>query len=120
MSDTELRELDAFIAEHVMEATWCGPNLLLAGELIFKKDRNALITIGYPNGRFTPTTDPAAAMEVLERCVSESPQHKIEILKAGDEWLLQYKDGCVYETAQDATLPLAICEIARKLFGEVE
>jgi len=60
------------------------------------------------------TTDPAAAMEVLEKCFPEL--ESIEIWKSRDEFFVSFsgrKYGC-YETAMQKTLPLAICDFARR------
>ena len=76
MTTQELRELDAWIAENVMNLTlWketaerytaiLNPNeyvLSIPGKIVRAR-------IGFrPTDNFEPTTDPAAAMEVLRKC----------------------------------------------------
>lgn len=141
MSETELRELDA----------WIDRELFAGGKFVGLKKCGFWYrdgACGYTSaacdaGRFTPeeakkreylrgeepvtihelpiphyTTSPADAMRVLERCVDESPYGSVTIYKAGDEWLIECKDGEVFESAQENTLPLAICLFARKLFSK--
>lgn len=115
MTEKEMRELDFWIAERVMGwkrgAKWGNGN----GEWIIDgKGYDHHHTSFGQTPRFT--TDPAAAMQVLEKCIGKTPLEKIEILKAGDEWLVQYFDDPVYESEQDSTLPLAICLIAQRIF----
>lgn len=119
MNDTELRELDAWIAEHVM------------GWTIFKTTDD-WHKAGSPTSRTiqvldqTPhfdipkyTTDPAAAMMVLEKCGSENT---IAIYFGTDGvWHVEHEN--IYEDRVDfqakaETLPLAICLFAKQLFSK--
>lgn len=140
MSDTELRELDAWIAEHVMgwtvksrtsphsgssrEHFWFEP-----GNDIEPKYRGLTYTMS-PSGnvggeRCAPeiahyTTDPAAAMWVLEKCCDDAP-NAVEIIHEFNPWEVRTrksnKPGDFLEVHAE-TLPLAICLFARKLFSK--
>jgi len=109
----ELRELDAWIAEHVMglvrhpcwythehwEGVWRVPD----GTKGFNK--------------FRPTTDPAAAMAVLEKCAEvESPVSVATCFEAGT-WSV-FVGGHWDEKRSAETLPLAICLFAKALFSK--
>lgn len=127
MTPKELRDLDAWIAEYVMGGEW--PNksqLILNGELVFRRERGSLIAIGYPKPSFAPTTDPAAAMQVLEKCATSNAvgvQGNVEIYQEpeGGKWAVcfnaAYQDKCV-EPVFAETLPLAIALFAQKLFAK--
>jgi len=75
-------------------------------------------------GLFKPTTEPAAAMQVLEKCIDELGWHRIV-------WFGQTVDGNYFVNHADAepmaecfcgveaeTLPLAIALFANKLFSK--
>ncbi len=136
MTTTKQRELDAWIAENVMGyIPCCGDfwvNAVNPGKFNCKPKEATSWAFEYPGGvtvdrsgktyctthayQWQPTTDPAAAMEVLKRCIAETPDKKVEILQAGDEWFLQFKDDGIYERDnQSETLELAICLFAKKL-----
>lgn len=121
MNHTELLELDAYIAQHVMgwTAALSFRGLGLGGGQFYKhpdktirvRDRSATVVV------FAPSTDPAAAMAVLEKCITKTP-HTI---------CFGHGDGfCIYlggqfgrrPTGDAPTLPLAICLFAKQLFSE--
>lgn len=98
MSDKELRELDCYIAENVMG--WSNaeqdPN--------FKQDEPHY------------TTDPDAAMQVLEKCL-EREGIMPQITTAGKRFV--WANPKVHEPYHDAeTFPVAICEYAKHLFSK--
>ncbi len=107
MNEKELRELDAWIAEHVMG---------YENDVIYKQ---FYIHPDHPNGinksdcKFS--TDRAAALQVLEKCAEKLDDPDkfnpgIKITKCGDGW---WFDSQKYET-----LPLGICMFAKKLFSK--
>ena len=99
MKTTEKRELDAWIAFNVT------------------KETSELITIRTPDISFIPhyTTDPAAAMEVLKKCVQRCE------LQTGfnDEnncyYMTTHHDGKLVDV-EAATFEIAICRAAKELF----
>ena len=115
MSETELRELDAWIAEHVFG---------------FKKTRrdfdSAITGYGFDaNNKFavlpSPTTSPDDAMKVLEKCCDERFATSIQKNK------VSWKVSRIYwgpfrmhesEVTFAETLPLAICLFSKKLFSK--
>lgn len=144
MSEPELRELDAWIAEHVMgwqwwrfklpkKATaknagkgfdeWCQlipPNETWPSQPrwrgILCKCEIADMPNGTDLGFFNPTTSNAPAMQVLEKCAEHL---------AGGVYIRKGKRGdwsvCKYEDieprwATAPTLPLAIAQFARQIF----
>lgn len=125
MTPKELRELDAWIAEHVIGFEFpclfepTGAN----GEICCKCNHH----ISFDRHHFPhPTTDPAAAMQVLEKCANSNAvgvQGNVEIYQEpeGGKWAVcfnaAYQDKCV-EPVFGNTLPLAICLFAKKLFAK--
>ena len=122
MTTQELRELDAWIAlnvtktlrklsdeEYAAIVAWCEeankdphPNL----ELTTPRR--------YEGSCLKYTSDPAAAMEVLEKCAKQVG-NVIEIFGNNkDGWVVSGKNDA-WESDAD-TLPLAICLFAKKLF----
>lgn len=112
MSEKELRELDAWIAEHVMG--WVRASEIenaREGKSFFAGQTRTWARIGKP---FSPTTDPAAAMQVMERCIHTDD---VVIYKTVNEKYGVRSD--ITDMAIDAeTLPLAICLFAKKLFSK--
>lgn len=121
-TEKELRELDAWIAEHVME--W--PVSRNAHGNLVAVDFNGLhLCIEHVYGAvgpmFQPSTDPAAAMQVLEKCINEQRR-----LNAGDSCFFISKDGAEFWLrtvvnnqhldGSSQSLPLAIGLFARQLF----
>lgn len=118
MTQQELRELEAWIAENVMKWKRVSGLAVRILDDEFFVDSNGCI------GRFScawiPTTDPAAAMMVLEKCC-ESMAVNVEIWKAGNgEWVCRMVVGSGFNSTNQIgvanTLPLAICLFAKKLF----
>jgi hypothetical protein len=156
MTNKELRELDAWIAEHVIGmlfywkvAGWTTDmsgfdwKMVLAlppeggigkhwkgcaGET--RKATDCEVAIAKHDGdferHFSPyTTDPAAAMMVLEKCV-ENSNMPVEIDRKRDSkighWRLETgvmsKGLLAIAPHEHNTLPLAICLFAKKLFSK--
>lgn len=136
-TETELRELDAWIAEHLFglrlarstvndKFTCCiMPRENWSLELFSKalKYDEHMVSIGSFDDMkrtlvdYSPcfTVNPRAAMRVLEKCLSKTSVHVWASL-AGDEFTIQCRlRERISEKAP--TLPLAICKFARKLFG---
>lgn len=118
-TEQELRELDAWIAEHVMG--WKARKLnrrdlinhLMPPQSITdgfgKYDADPMFqtnVTGVPNY----TTEPAAAMEVLKKCMDMAVVTLFEKAKGGYEVRWQQM------SASAETLELAICLFAKKLF----
>jgi len=104
-------ELDKWIAENVMGLVWrgCGCNSWF--------DPKNKMEISY---NLSPTTDPAAAIKVLEKCAEMFP---VEI-RIGNYDKGRYFVGTDYDFdmthGKAETLELAICLFAKKLFGKSE
>ena len=111
--DSELRELDAWIAEHVM-----GKNPIHRDDKPPTKgtedDYFVVEYLAFSRSCPLYTTDPDAAMQVLEKC-----QHLTDVVVYKT---VQDKHGVrddISDFAVDAeTLPLAICKFAKKLFSK--
>lgn len=148
MTNQELREMDAWIAEHVMGWQWfrfrmkktdtaknAGKGYDRWQQLIPPGDNWHLHpkynAIKQPQGKgqyledetdlsmFKPTTDRAAAMEVLEKCIELRPDMRgVEIRRDSARWQVESwkKNWGISENAE--TLPLAICLFSRKLFSQ--
>lgn len=106
MNDIELRELDAWIAFHVTSVT------------------TELVKIRKVDISFFPhyTTDPAAAMQVLEKCaknraivVNMEPNGKCQVAEAKRGTLGLITFGM---TVTCDTMPQAICWFAKQLFSQ--
>lgn len=119
MKNEELRELDAWIAEHVMGFTlnsghpphWYSSDSDRVYFVRLAEDDDAAIY-------WQPTTDPAAAMEVLKKCYDkcgmiDTFRTQIKPYRFGvtGKWL----PAANYECEAEA-LELAICLFAKKLF----
>jgi hypothetical protein len=61
------------------------------------------------------TTDPGAAMQVLEKCTETLPR-SLEICKDGGQFWISRTDDDDTNGVMAETLPLAICLFAKKLF----
>lgn len=111
MNEKELRELDAWIAEHVfrlklnvngMIETWPRPGV-----------RHDVCVSSY-------TTDPAAAFAVLEKCI-KSNRGRIVFEDWGTEFVVGFWNSdreLFYDEATAPTLPLAICLFSEQLFSK--
>lgn len=113
MKTNKLREIDFWIAENVF--SW------KRGKTYANGNGEWIVNGGsYPNAPTydqTPcyTTDPAAAMTVLEKCAENTKDLDcIYLGKVHDEWVVGIDSIKKEEVAE--TLPLAIAKFARKLF----
>jgi hypothetical protein len=133
MKDKELRELDAWIAKHVFG---CKPKPIRIkdGRKTIRVEYHCLCNPSHAVGWsqiFKYSTDPAAAMMVLEKCcehnthgnyccVTKSLPCDSMIDKKNGHWNVGVLDGegmHIFGTSGNAkTLPLAICLFAKKLF----
>lgn len=117
MTTTELRDLDAYIAEHVFGATRAIDKGFACGDgddrhtVRFNRDEGWTACPFY-------TTDSAAAIKVLERC-AERFEH-LEIMRTCEGKYMVWVHGRgLYKRDRIAnTLPLAICLLAQQLFKE--
>ena len=114
-TDTELRELDAWIAVNVFGATAALDRGFACRDgddrhtVRFSKEAGWTVCPLY-------TTDPAAAMSVLEKCV-EKENDGVVCGRLREKWCATRNGwGGGFHEAQ--TLPLAICLFARELFKE--
>ena len=122
MNNQELRKLDAWIAERVM-GYQCGFWAEFAASGPPATNGRIWMTLDKPVDAhgipFCPTTDPAAALAVLEKCFKHNEDTTVEIYVGAGEGP-EYKrywcvgDGRVYGMSE--TLPLAICLFAKELF----
>lgn len=141
MTTAELRSLDTWLAEHVMGWEWwrfkaCGEKwcqLVPPDEKwpwrrgfdgIKCKCAIAALEDRTDLSMFAPTTDRAAAMEVLKKCAEKS--YQISIVECLGDWAVTHGDGtdptAPYSEApygEAKTLELAICLFARKLFPKL-
>lgn len=113
VSNKELRQLDVWIATHlfgwVRTDVKCEPsdNRTIGGFLYspdgFNMDMN--------QGSYPPhyTTDPAAVMPVLEKCVEKS--HTVCLMRGFR--IVNASTSC---DAEASSLPIAICLFAKQLF----
>jgi hypothetical protein len=108
-TETELKELDAWIAEHVM-----GWELWIAAPdcPVYRTGDKDNPTQKW----FKPTTKSSSAMMVLEKCCERLPLH-VEIGKYGENWCVSRPDQDATEAVIAPTLPLAICLFAKALFS---
>jgi hypothetical protein len=120
MNEQKPRELDAWIAEHVMEFV---VNRNAHGNLIaidFNGDRFTIEHVyGVTGNTFNPSTDPAAAMMVLEKCIEGGRCVAMDKDKAGNFNVTSIDRECNGVFMVHAfTLPLAISLFAKKLFSK--
>jgi len=123
MTTQELRELDAWIAEHVMG--WADVHMRQSGLVGYapcepRKVRTATGDGVSTTAAFTSEvpyyTDSADAMDVLKKC-AEKHQHDIAIGTAGPtDWRVWAGElnGATYASS----LELAICLFAKQLFSK--
>jgi len=121
MNQQELRELDAWIAEHVFG--WWRP---IPTKDIWKTPANDVV-MGAPHY----TTDPTPAMQVLEKCAEKCtekwdqyrPEAQLCIFSPRPEWENEWvvqSDPESTIAAQAQTLPLAVAKFAKLLFSQKE
>ena len=103
LTETELRELDAWIADNVM-VDWKPP--------IIPRDMSGN---PFPGWDAVPrfSRDDSPAFRILGKCVSDSEIYGVTITK--ETWGFELKVGSRI-IASAETLPLAICLLAKKLF----
>ena len=142
MTDKELRELDAWIAEHVMHIPlfkekeggnnyWFCPTCqkpIPSEHVTFTEHHDERyggcgVSVHENTYEYSPTTDPAAAMMVLEKCCQKETDGMdgIEIDYSKDHPLGEWQIGSVLNSnlhIESETLPLAICLFAKKLFSK--
>lgn len=116
MNDQELRELDAWIAEHVMGWTkWEGSGWLHAGCM----DANGIkwLSGGYEI-EFQPTIDSGQSMDVLKRCGERMPNFHIGAPQGSSlkNWMITWNYD--ENTVESETLELAICLFSKQLFSK--
>lgn len=137
--EQELRELDAWIAEHVMgtknmfglkkRGFWYRPNAhgytdrqSEAWQLPFEEAKKHEYPHGGHDDRVTVceieipsyTSNPAAAMQVLEKCAEKTT---VALNQGTTGWFISDCDKKL-RFAVAETLPLAICLFAKKLFSK--
>lgn len=103
-----MRELDAWIAEHVFvwQYKMTGSDPVEDGECWFSESGKFPCELPYY------TTDPAAAMVVLEKCTQKD---SVGIWRVSHiEFVVKNHRESVRATSE--TLPLAICLFAKQLF----
>lgn len=118
MNEKELRELDAWIAEHVMG--WRGiewfqpdsPRLADRQPKGFYRSVVNGVCVAIP----AYTTSPADAMMVLERCQKHGTTLALNLGSSGQYWVSDCDKKARYAVAE--TLPLAIALFAKKLFSK--
>lgn len=122
MTNEQLRELDAWIAEKVIGRKSVAKISMLDDDSTFhyRKDIGEVFVHHAGNNvrYFHPTSDPAAAMMVLEKCI-EKTQVELTTVASGE---YRIRDLAAtrgeYFTTFEKSLPLAICLFARELFKE--
>jgi hypothetical protein len=131
MTDQEidLRQLDAWIAEHVFDFAWVprnqGPGTCwLAPKEEWKNYLPAYITRGIyqPEGvydRRVPkySTDPAASFEGLRKILNDRGPAGIKLFRT-DKLVTAYCDDYQIQAAHAPTLEQAICLLAKKLYAQ--
>lgn len=125
MTTEQMRELDAWIAPNVMRLSLCErhPAILNPNEFVLSiPSKIVRARIGNnPPSNFEPTTDPAAAMEVLKKCAEfGSLQFSVVVWKYDGNWKIDIQAVAVKDEwkkcIEAETLELAICLFAQKLF----
>jgi hypothetical protein len=121
MSENELRELNAWIAEHVMG--W--HKVMSRGDNPFEYWDGS--DGAYRIQTWRPTTDPAAAFAVLEKCQERLDCEDVVIGFCTGTWCIRsiYREnpgakGRINIFAlppSETSLPLAICLFAKQLFS---
>ncbi len=135
MTETEMRELDAWIAEHVFgKKVHKGENLVFGSagigrdDFIYSTGKHPTVRMWCEEMSFSwsPTSESSAAMQVLEKCATKLDCEDMRIGFCTGNWSIQsvYRedpgaDGRIKVWAlppAKQTLPIAICLFARKLF----
>lgn len=110
MNPKEMLELNCYLAAHVMGLDVS--QMVLCEDSIYSWFEPAVEGNRYLV-KFSPTTDPAAAMQVLEKCIKKVDGNiEITIVSSG-----MYRISSDLKNLEWAeTLPLSICLFAKKLF----
>jgi hypothetical protein len=121
MTDKELRLYDTWITEHVMGCRLVDMLRDLKDFTFLKSDDSGILLL-LPRSKklipFSPTTEPAAAMMVLEKC-AEKHGTQINILKQDGKWVVWQQGFSSYKEDYAAeTLPTAIVRFAKQLFSK--
>ncbi len=129
MTTSEMRELDAWISENIFGAriSKSGRGSVIATfGADTPEERDQIIDAKHPwdSNSWNPTTDPAAALEVLKKCadkvwldnptITKCQHFKIEIWNNGLWVVMQSEKADMF--VEDETLELSICLFAKKLF----
>lgn len=114
-TETELNEINRKIAERVMGLTrnkFINP-MPKAGEYYLHQLNGVLIEFDKTRQTcvFSPTTDPAAAMAVLQKCFEKRSTFSVT---------QTFPNEFFVEREKAKTLPIAICLFALKLFPETK
>lgn len=121
-TEKELRELDLFCAIKVFGYTKCRTGFRLnASDGRTYYDGASLLwwadDCGAQSACWSPTTDPAAAMAVLEKCAEKTESSECLYLGiVGKEWVVGLESMQIEAVAR--TLPMAICLFAKKICQE--
>jgi hypothetical protein len=118
-NENELRELDAWIAEHVMGFEY--PCIFEptggTGEICALCNHHA-----HFDRHLFPhySTDPASAFQVLEKCLERLESKDLRMWKGITKgmYFLAYGE-CDEDRVKAETLPLAIALFSKKLYGEL-
>ena len=129
MTTAELRELDVWIAKELFgwdfsEKGWCMSALqhrqMNGFYYGFPPDSIQYKGCALPHRAPDYTTDPAAAMQVLEKCAAKIAVSARQ--QDGGKWCVWAVDDESYKPKEldgyAETLPLAICLFAKKLFSK--
>ncbi len=116
MKETEMRDLDAWICCYVMGrrvVNCSGEAKVVAGKSqCFKNEDGTPADLVEDIPHYS--TDPAAAMQVLEKCAKKTEQLGcLYFGMVGKDFILGHEE--IGESV-DKTLPLAIAQFARNLF----
>jgi Phage ABA sandwich domain len=124
MTKNELRKLDALIAEHVMG--WKEVRFLSyygKGKFMVSRETGELMVYDLKGESFSPTTDPAASMQVLQKCAEKDFPTVYKSRADESSWCvdnLRIGSGINESTISISapTLELAIALFAQKLFSK--
>lgn len=129
LSEKQLRELDVWIAEHVMgfKSTKTPDDAFDSNERLSfsgSASRRFMVSTTYQyNGKgkwwhqwhyYEPTTDPAAALEVLKKCYQTLSICSCKTPNGFKFWFPSEYNSAIESEA----LELAICLFAKKLFSK--
>lgn len=117
MTSKQKRELDALLAEKVLRLTRAKHIGDLKEGFFFAHPTQGVYLPGQGNYiiPWSPTTKPADAFAVLEKC-AHSALNEVRVRRMGDYWAATL---CCYvwPPFEAPTLELAICSLAKQLFA---